>query len=116
VIPRPRKLLAAAPLLAAALAGCGTTQPPAARATVMRAPVTAPAGEAAPAPAPVAAAAPASVAVAASASVAASAPAAVPVAAAAAVPAAATPMCDEHGRPLSGNVRGKGAPAVYECE
>jgi hypothetical protein len=92
VILRPRKLLAAAPFLAAALAGCGTTSAPAARATVVRAPVTAPAAAATPlvlseaAPAAESKDGPA--------------PQIVPV-------AAATPMCDSRGRPLSGNVRTK---------
>ena len=99
--PRPRKLLAAAPILAAALAGCGTTAPPAARATVIRAPVTAPAAApaAAPAPAPAPERGPEG-----------SESKGAPVAVTAVVaPVAATPMCDGQGRPLPGNVRTKDA-------
>jgi hypothetical protein len=103
VIPRPRKLLAAAPLLAAALAGCGTTSAPAARSAAMAAPVREPMvtrplvlSEAAPSPGLMNA---------------------TPVAAAVEAPpapqVAATPLCDSNGRPLSGNIKTKVSPR--EC-
>ena len=102
MIPRPRKLLAAAPLLAAALAGCGTTSAPAARSAAM-APVREPVvtrplilSEAAPSPGLMNAT-----------------PVAAVVEAQPAPQVAATPLCDSKGRPLSGNVRTKVAPR--EC-
>jgi hypothetical protein len=92
-------LAAAAPMtLAAALAACGHNTP-AMRATSYPAPVTE-ASVVAPAPAPV---------------IEAVVPVAAPVVPAAAAASYATPMCDENGRPLAGNVRSKRS-AGTECE
>jgi hypothetical protein len=87
----PRKLLAAAaPItLAAALSACGASAPASARAATYPAPVTATvATDPAPAPAPVIENVVAT-------------PEVAPVT------DYATPMVDENGRPLAGNVRGK---------
>jgi hypothetical protein len=110
VIPRPRKLLAAAPLLAAALAGCGTTAAPASRTAAMAAPIREPMvtrplvlSEAAPAAAPAPGLMNAT-------------PVAAVVVAQPAPVVAATPLCDSNGRPLSGNIKTKASPRECTAE
>ena len=92
--PAARKLLAAAPLALAFVAGCGHSPPP--RVASIPAPVSAAAA------APVASTAPVALELVSN-------PAPQPQ-------AASTPMCDADGRPLAGNVRSKKNAGMCEAK